>query len=215
MGEIPRDPVPRVVAAVFTERLGRVVTIEDLGLVRRGRSGRRPDDGSVEHPDGVPWSPERTAVVLTEFAGTDLMLNRRGSVGAGAALAAGAVLRSAGHDRLHTGPGRTRQAGERLAERVGKLDAQAPHATRETLKILEVVTHAPHGVASRAQIARSLRTFGTVEKAALSMLIRQGYLRRLPDSRYTVGQDLGGLAVGQDGGRLLLLPPWSPHSVRP
>jgi DNA-directed RNA polymerase specialized sigma24 family protein len=180
MGEIPREPVPRVVAALFTERLGRVVTVEDLGLVRRGRSGRRPDDGSVELPDGVPWAPERTAAVLTEFTGTDLMLNRRGSVGAGAVL-----------------------------------DAQASHATREALKILEFVTHAPHGVASRAQIARSLRTFGTVEEAALSMLIRQGYLRRLPDSRYTAGQDLGGLAVDQVTGRPLLLPPWSPHSVRP
>ena len=31
MGETPRDPVPRVLAALFTERLGRVVTIEDLG----------------------------------------------------------------------------------------------------------------------------------------------------------------------------------------
>ena len=34
MGEIPRDPVPRVLAVLFTERLGRVVTIEDLGLAR-------------------------------------------------------------------------------------------------------------------------------------------------------------------------------------
>ena len=41
MGEIPRDPVPRVLAALFTERLGRVVTIEDLGLVRHGRVGKR------------------------------------------------------------------------------------------------------------------------------------------------------------------------------
>src|SRR5262245_39216178 len=42
-GEIPRDPVPRVLAALFTERLGRAVTIEDLGLVRHGRAGRRQD----------------------------------------------------------------------------------------------------------------------------------------------------------------------------
>ncbi|NUQ95399.1 MAG: hypothetical protein HOY79_02130, partial [Streptomyces sp.] len=81
MGEIPRDPVPRVLAALFTERLGRVVTIEDLGLVRHGRAGKRQDAGSVEHPDGVPWAPERTAAVLTEFTGMDLMLNRRGLVG--------------------------------------------------------------------------------------------------------------------------------------
>ncbi|MFF2654176.1 hypothetical protein [Streptomyces sp. NPDC058045] len=104
MGEIPRDPVPRVLAALFTERLGRVVTIEDLGLVRRGRIGKRRDDGSEEHPDGLPWAPERTAEVLTEFTGMDLMLNRRGLVGAGAALAAGSTLTGAMHDWLHTDP---------------------------------------------------------------------------------------------------------------
>ncbi|GAA3245012.1 hypothetical protein GCM10020256_71400 [Streptomyces thermocoprophilus] len=104
VGEIPRDPVPRVLAALFTERLGRVVTIEDLGLVRRGRAGKRQGDGSAEHPDGVPWAPERTTAVLTEFTGMDLMLNRRGLVGAGAALAAGSALSSAMHDWLHTDP---------------------------------------------------------------------------------------------------------------
>ncbi|CAM5681614.1 DNA-binding protein NsdB [Streptomyces fumanus] len=103
-GEIPRDPVPRVLAALFTERLGRVVTMEDLGLVRHGRAGNRPRDGSAEHPDGVPWAPERTAEVLTEFTGMDLMLNRRGLVGAGAALATGSALSSAMHDWLHTDP---------------------------------------------------------------------------------------------------------------
>ncbi|WP_432055628.1 DNA-binding protein NsdB [Streptomyces sp. bgisy022] len=104
MGEIPRDPVPRVLAALFTERLGRVVTIEDLGLVRHGRAGKRSRGGSAEHPDDVPWAPERTAAVLTEFTGMDLMLNRRGLVGAGAALAAGSALSSAMHDWLHSDP---------------------------------------------------------------------------------------------------------------
>ncbi|WP_329008457.1 MULTISPECIES: DNA-binding protein NsdB [unclassified Streptomyces] len=104
MGEIPRDPVPRVLAALFTERLGRVVTMEDLGLVRHGRAGKRQGDGKRDDPDGVLWAPERTAAVLTEFTGMDLMLNRRGLVGAGAALAAGATLSSAMHDWLHTDP---------------------------------------------------------------------------------------------------------------
>ncbi|MGW7555183.1 hypothetical protein ACWGJZ_28605, partial [Streptomyces rimosus] len=40
-GETPRDPVPKVLAALFTERLGRVVTIEDLGFDRSGRAGRK------------------------------------------------------------------------------------------------------------------------------------------------------------------------------
>ncbi|MCS0603784.1 hypothetical protein NX794_21575 [Streptomyces sp. LP11] len=109
-GEIPRDPVPRVLAVLFTERLGRVVTIEDLGLVRHGRAGKRQGDGIDEHPDGVPWAPERTAAVLTEFTGMDLMLNRRGLVGAGAALAAGSTLSSAMYDWLHTDPALTADA---------------------------------------------------------------------------------------------------------
>lgn len=97
MGETPRDPVPKVLAALFTERLGRVVTIEDLGF-RSGRAGKR------QGADGLPWPPDRTAAVLTEFTGMDLMLNRRGLVGAGAALAAGSALTSAMHDWLHTDP---------------------------------------------------------------------------------------------------------------
>ncbi|HET6856530.1 MAG TPA: hypothetical protein VFH94_05470 [Streptomyces sp.] len=104
MGETPRDPVPKVLAALFTERLGRVVTIEDLGFGRHGRAGNRRDVRNSDNPDGLPWAPERTAAVLTEFTGMDLMLNRRGLVGAGAALAAGSALSSAMHDWLHSDP---------------------------------------------------------------------------------------------------------------
>lgn len=104
MGETPRDPVPRVLATLFTERLGRVVTIEDLGFVRNGRAGKRQDAGKADNPDALPWAPDRTAAVLTEFTGMDLMLNRRGLVGAGAALTAGSTLSSAMHDWLHSDP---------------------------------------------------------------------------------------------------------------
>ncbi|WP_037914895.1 DNA-binding protein NsdB [Actinacidiphila yeochonensis] len=97
-GESPREPVPRVLAALFTERLGRVVTTEDLGFDRHRQSTRRTSG------DGLPWLPERTAAVLTEFTGMDLMLNRRGLVGAGAALASGTVLSTAMYDWLRTDP---------------------------------------------------------------------------------------------------------------
>ncbi len=97
-GEKPRDPVPTVLAALFTERLGRVVTIEDLGFDRQRQSGRK------RAVDGMPWTPERTAAVLTEFTGMDLMFNRRGLVGAGSALAAGSALSSAMYQWLHTDP---------------------------------------------------------------------------------------------------------------
>ncbi|WP_049572329.1 hypothetical protein [Streptomyces sp. SBT349] len=98
MGETPRDPVPEVLATLFTERLGRVVTTEDLGLRRPGEAGKRPS------LHGLPWAPRRTASVLTEFTGMDLMLNRRGMVGAGAALAAGSALSDAMHDWLLAAP---------------------------------------------------------------------------------------------------------------
>ncbi|UYQ60277.1 hypothetical protein [Streptomyces peucetius] len=110
MGETPRDPVPKVLAALFTERLGRVVTIEDLGFARSGRTGKRRDVQGTDNPDGLPWAPDRTAAVLTEFTGMDLMLNRRGLVGAGAALAAGSALSSAMHDWLKTDPAASRGA---------------------------------------------------------------------------------------------------------
>nr|WP_237554922.1 hypothetical protein [Streptomyces sp. SID4948] len=98
-GESPRDPVPKVLAALFTERLGRVVTIEDLGFDRHRQTGKR------QTGDGLPLSQSvRTAEVLTEFTGMDLMLNRRGLVGAGAALASGSVLSAAMYDWLHTDP---------------------------------------------------------------------------------------------------------------
>ena len=98
MGETPRDPVPHVLTALFTERLGRVVTNEDLGFSTPGSSGKRQAD------DGLPWPPGHIAAVLTEFTGMDLMLNRRGLVGAGAALTAGTALSGAMYDWLHTDP---------------------------------------------------------------------------------------------------------------
>ncbi|TVL93389.1 hypothetical protein [Streptomyces sp. SAJ15] len=97
-GETPRDPVPKVLAALFTERLGRVVTIEDLGFGRHGRVGRGKSG------DGLPYASDRIAAVLTEFTGMDLMFNRRGLVGAGAALAAGSAISNAMQDWLRTDP---------------------------------------------------------------------------------------------------------------
>lgn len=96
-GESPREPVPTVLATLFTERLGRVVTIEDLGFDRQRRTGK-------QQLDDLPWPPERIAAVLTEFTGMDLMLNRRGLMGAGSALAAGSALSGALYDWLHTAP---------------------------------------------------------------------------------------------------------------
>ncbi|MFI8853026.1 hypothetical protein [Streptomyces sp. 891-h] len=104
-GETPRDPVPKVLASLFTERLGRVVTIEDLGFTRPGQAAHS------EPVEGLPLPSGQIAAVLTEFTGMDLMLNRRGLVGAGAALAAGSALSSAMHNWLSTDPARSAAQG--------------------------------------------------------------------------------------------------------
>ncbi|MEY9966234.1 hypothetical protein ABIA33_004293 [Streptacidiphilus sp. MAP12-16] len=111
-GEIPRDPVPRVLAALFTERLGRVVTTEDLGFQRHRQSGSgRVTQATSDDPS---WVPERTAEVLTEFTGMDLMLNRRGLMGASTALVAGAAIANPLHDWM---TGRDWAAGDAAASR--------------------------------------------------------------------------------------------------
>ncbi|WP_037578166.1 hypothetical protein [Phaeacidiphilus oryzae] len=154
-GEIPRDPVPRVLAALFTERLGRVVTIEDLGFQRRTRlsgsaaqarsarnagaaaaagdaTGAEPgaegeqegDPEATELPPELIWQPEprRTAEVLTEFTGMDLMLNRRGLMGASAGLVAGTSIAAPLHDWM---AGRASARGSVPTARRAGRDVQA------------------------------------------------------------------------------------------
>ncbi|WP_042417586.1 DNA-binding protein NsdB [Streptacidiphilus anmyonensis] len=98
-GEIPRDPVPRILAALFSEQLGRVVTPEDLGFHRERPSAQGP---RKSEPDGSRPAPGQTAAVLTEFTGMDLMLNRRGLMGASTALAAGAVIANPLYDWMRS-----------------------------------------------------------------------------------------------------------------
>ncbi|WP_037682075.1 hypothetical protein [Streptomyces griseus] len=166
-GEIPRDPVPRVLAALFTERLGRVVTIEDLGLVRHGRAGKRQGGGNEERPDDVPWAPERTAAVLTEFTGMDLMLNRRGLVGAGAALAAGSALSSAMYDWLHTDP--TLSADTPVADR--QLNAEPAGFDRYEA--------APIGAEEVDELERSVEVFRAWDAARGGGLQRKAVVGQL------------------------------------
>lgn len=94
-GEIPRDPVPRILAALFSEQLGRVVTPDDLGLTRDRQPS--PAQRKLVERQGDE-DPERTAAVLTEFTGMDLMLNRRGLMGASGSLMAGTAIAGPIHD---------------------------------------------------------------------------------------------------------------------
>ena len=167
-GETPRDPVPGVLASLFTERLGRVVTIEDLGFRRTGRSGKRPPI------DGLPWPARRTAAILTEFTGMDLMLNRRGLMSAGAGLAAGSALSSAmqGWLRGDGDPG-TSPAGD-------------PHAEQTTVRAAQAATErAPVGTQEVEALERSVEVFRAWDAA------RGGGLQR----KAVVGQlnEVGGL----------------------
>lgn len=84
-GEQPRDPIPRIISELFSEQFGCVVAVEDLGF---------KEPGALFTGSGVdlPWSPESVVDLLGEFSRSDLMLGRRGFLGASLALSAGPAL---------------------------------------------------------------------------------------------------------------------------
>ncbi|MEU1464211.1 hypothetical protein ABZ467_26590 [Streptomyces sp. NPDC005727] len=84
-GENPREPIPRILSELFSERFGCVVSIEDLGL----RAARQsPSASGVD----LPWTGPQAVALLSEFSRSDLMLARRGFLGTSLALAAGPSL---------------------------------------------------------------------------------------------------------------------------
>ncbi|MFE5817243.1 hypothetical protein ACFQ6S_28085 [Streptomyces sp. NPDC056479] len=84
-GENPREPIPRILSELFSERFGCVVSVEDLGL----RAARQSP--SVSGVD-LPWTAPQTVALLSEFSRSDLMLARRGFLGSSLALSAGPAL---------------------------------------------------------------------------------------------------------------------------
>lgn len=84
-GENPREPIPRILSELFSERFGCVVSVEDLGL----RAARQaPSATGVD----LPWTGPQTVAQLSEFSRSDLMLARRGFLGTSLALCAGPSL---------------------------------------------------------------------------------------------------------------------------
>ncbi|WP_217234673.1 hypothetical protein [Streptomyces sp. AC555_RSS877] len=84
-GENPREPIPRILSELFSERFGCVVSVEDLGL----RAARQaPSATGVD----LPWTGPQTVALLSEFSRSDLMLARRGFLGSSLALSAGPSL---------------------------------------------------------------------------------------------------------------------------
>ncbi|MCM2392974.1 transcriptional repressor NsdA [Streptomyces albipurpureus] len=84
-GEQPREPIPRILSELFSERFGSVVGIEDLGLRSAHQS---PSVSGVD----LPWAGDQTVALLSEFSRSDLMLARRGFLGTSLSLAAGPSL---------------------------------------------------------------------------------------------------------------------------
>ncbi|MFD0317509.1 transcriptional repressor NsdA [Streptomyces flavalbus] len=84
-GENPREPIPRILSELFSERFGCVVSIEDLGL-RTARA--TPSTTGVD----LPWTGPQTVALLSEFSRSDLMLARRGFLGTSLVLSAGPAL---------------------------------------------------------------------------------------------------------------------------
>nr|WP_203587042.1 hypothetical protein [Actinospica acidiphila] len=84
-GENPREPIPRILSELFSERFGVVVSVEDLGL-RTTRPA--PPATGVD----LPWTGPQTVALLSEFSRSDLMLARRGFLGSSLALSAGPSL---------------------------------------------------------------------------------------------------------------------------
>ncbi len=84
-GEQPREPIPRIMSELFSERFGCVVGVEELGL----RSARQaPTASGID----LPWAAPQTVAMINEFSRSDLMLGRRGFLGPSLAMAAGPAL---------------------------------------------------------------------------------------------------------------------------
>ncbi|MFF3750798.1 hypothetical protein ACFYYH_10105 [Streptomyces sp. NPDC002018] len=84
-GEQPREPIPRILSELFSERFGTVVGIEELGLRAAHQS---PSASGVD----LPWAGPQTVALISEFSRSDLMLARRGFLGTSLGLAAGPAL---------------------------------------------------------------------------------------------------------------------------
>lgn len=84
-GEQPREPIPRILSELFSERFGCVVAVEDLGLRPARRS---PASSGVD----LPWAGPETVAMINEFTRSDLMLGRRGFLGTSLSVAAGPSL---------------------------------------------------------------------------------------------------------------------------
>jgi hypothetical protein len=130
-GENPREPIPRILSELFSERFGVVVSVEDLGL----RSARpSPSATGVD----LPWTGPQTVALLGEFSRSDLMLARRGFLGSSLALSAGPSLIEPMQRWLVPGPSVPQSRPE--AEPVSSSGRARGRLSKPELDLLEATT---------------------------------------------------------------------------
>ncbi|GAA0483385.1 hypothetical protein GCM10009544_51520 [Streptomyces stramineus] len=127
-GEQPREPIPKILSELFSERFGCVVGIEDIGLRTAHQS---PSVSGVD----LPWAGPQTVELISEFSRSDLMLARRGFLGASLALSAGPALIEPMQRWLTPGPG-GRASGDPATDRASR----ASRLSGPELDLLESTT---------------------------------------------------------------------------
>ncbi len=95
-GEHPQHPVPAILSAIFTERFGYAVSVEDLGL-------RREIKPALDGMD-IPWELPRLIESIGNFTRSDLMLARRNTRYETSAVITGVPLIEPLRRRLSGGP---------------------------------------------------------------------------------------------------------------
>ncbi|MFF9899815.1 hypothetical protein [Streptomyces longispororuber] len=130
-GENPREPIPRILSELFSERFGCVVAVEDLGLRAAHQS---PSVAGVD----LPWTGPQTVALISEFSRSDLMLARRGFLGTSLALAAGPALIEPMQRWLVPGPSTAQVVAEPEPQ---QLPARRPgRLSKPELELLESTT---------------------------------------------------------------------------
>ncbi|MFI9647957.1 hypothetical protein ACIHAA_16885 [Streptomyces sp. NPDC052040] len=127
-GENPREPIPRILSELFSERFGCVVSIEDLGLRAAHQS---PSVSGVD----LPWTGPQTVALISEYSRSDLMLARRGFLGTSLALSAGPSLIEPMQRWLVPSPAAARPVPEPAASARGRGRLSPPE-----LDLLEATT---------------------------------------------------------------------------
>ncbi|WP_420035745.1 hypothetical protein ACN2WE_28885 [Streptomyces sp. cg28] len=128
-GENPREPIPRILSELFSERFGCVVAVEDLGL---RAAHQAPSVSGVD----LPWTGPQTVALIGEFSRSDLMLARRGFLGSSLALAAGPALIEPMQRWLVPTPG----AGSSRADQETVAHRRANRLSKPELDLLESTT---------------------------------------------------------------------------